>query len=63
MEESLEERPQCSELAGEAASLRDAAAGAFPIWEEFGATPGVFVRVANKGVTGEGVCKSGKERT
>ena len=25
--------------------------------------PGVFVRVANKGVTGEGVRKSGRERT
>src|SRR6266849_6029547 len=28
-----------------------------------GYTPGVFVRVAGKGLMGRGVCKSGKERT
>jgi hypothetical protein len=27
------------------------------------ATPGVFVRVANKGLAGGRVCKSGKQRT
>jgi len=27
------------------------------------ATPGVFVRVANKGLAGGRICKSGKERT
>jgi hypothetical protein len=32
--------------------------GGFPKWEEYPHTPGVFVRVANKGVAGYGTWKS-----
>jgi hypothetical protein len=45
------------------AGWRVSAARRVPNWEEFGATPHVFVRVANKGVTRTGVCKTGKQRT